>query len=388
MIKTLVAYTKEIDDPEFAIGDIQEQLNFDELLKNTVGIIYCVPDFIDTKVLKAITEILPFPTIGATTVAAAVNNSDSPLILAILVMTSDDVDFKLATTGDLTGNEDDIVNSLKEATQGMEGLPKLCLTFFPLQSVASGDWLVNTYSKYLPEVPLFGTMCVSMEDNFKRSLIVIDGEFYKERSGVILVYGPIEPKFFIGTISEDKYLKSKGIITKVSNKGATINTINDTPATQYLHEMGLSCDEAGQLIMPELFPLVIDFNDGTNPILRAMLSGQKGGDLVLAGEVAEGAILSVSSIDPTDVRLATEKTLKAVAKSGACDCILLHSCLARYYVAMELDPDLELNVIRQFIDEDTHFIISYSGGEICPVPGKNNVTKNRMHNYTFIACTF
>jgi hypothetical protein len=89
------------------------------------------------------------------------------------------------------------------------------------------------------------------------------------------------------------------------------------------------------------------------------------------------------------VRIATEKSLQALTESnvGAYDCVLLHSCAARYFVAMDLDPELELKAIKSSLNKTANFIISYSAGEIYPniMNGKVN---NRLHNYAFIICVF
>ncbi|MDR1166863.1 MAG: FIST C-terminal domain-containing protein [Deltaproteobacteria bacterium] len=388
MIKTMVAYTKEIDDIDFAVEEMLGQLDLDSLLAETVGIAYCFADFVETDVVRAVCEKLPFRVIGATTIATAVNESDSPMIFGLLVLTSDDVKFRVCVTEELReeGSEEIIRRAYEKASEGMEERPVLLLSYFPLLSPTSGDFLVNTFSAIAPGIPMFGTLCVTLGDNFVSSRVIVDGIFHKSVAAMILVYGDVKPRFYLGNLYEEKLMKDKAVVTGV--RGFALQTLNDTPARDVLTQMGLSTDSQGELLMPELFPLVVDFNDGTPPILRAMLKSFPDGTVNLAGEIPAGATLSVSSIDVREVQTVTERTLEAIEKEEHYDCALLHSCAARFYVAMEIDDELELKAIRKHLNDGASFIISYSAGEICPVKGRDNTFTNRMHNYAIIACVF
>jgi hypothetical protein len=58
---------------------------------------------------------------------------------------------------------------------------------------------------------------------------------------------------------------------------------------------------------------------------------------------------------------------------------------------MILDPEGETNAVHEAIDPlNIPYILSYSGGEICPMTDITDETntKNRFHNSTFIALLF
>jgi hypothetical protein len=390
MIKTMIAFTEEVDDPEYAAEDILRQLDFGSLLKETVGIVYCHNDFVDTGVLRAVLKNLPFTVVGTSTIASSVNASDNSLILALFVMTSDDVNFRTITIKKLDGTEKQLRDAAEVASADMGGRnPALVLVNFPLMSPYSADWLLRVFTDIFPSVPMFGTLAVTLQGGtYEKSFVFIDGEADTQSCTAILMYGDVRPKFFIGTISEEKFAKSRGIVTGVAN-GKILQTVNDTKAMEYMKNLGLSTTPEGGLLLPELFPLVIDYGDGTHPVLRAMVKDLEDGSIVLAGDVPVGADISLTSIDTEEVRTATEKTLQTVEdEKGGYDVVLLHSCLARYYVLMELDPDLELTLIREHLKDAAKYIISYSAGEICPVVGQDNTLTNRLHNYTLIACAF
>ena len=61
MIKTLIAWTAEVDDDKLAVEQIKSQLGLEGgLLRNTVGIVACHYEFVLSGILKAICEALPF----------------------------------------------------------------------------------------------------------------------------------------------------------------------------------------------------------------------------------------------------------------------------------------------------------------------------------------
>ncbi|MDR3233608.1 MAG: hypothetical protein LBT46_08110, partial [Planctomycetaceae bacterium] len=85
------AYTNEIDDPDVAAAEITEQLKDKKLLKNSVGIIACYFEFIETGVVEAICKTLPFDVIGCSVMGSAVNAAGSMEQLSLTILTGDDV---------------------------------------------------------------------------------------------------------------------------------------------------------------------------------------------------------------------------------------------------------------------------------------------------------
>lgn len=72
MIKVYTASTQEIDTVADAVAQVMAQLaSQGEWLAQGVGIITCYPEFIDSGVVAALSEALPFEVIGVTTRAVA-----------------------------------------------------------------------------------------------------------------------------------------------------------------------------------------------------------------------------------------------------------------------------------------------------------------------------
>ena len=71
MIKMQVARTSEIDELDMAIDEIKSQIDFSALKKNAGGIIFCHIDFVESGLVEALCETLPFNVIGMTSMAGA-----------------------------------------------------------------------------------------------------------------------------------------------------------------------------------------------------------------------------------------------------------------------------------------------------------------------------
>jgi len=95
MIRMLTAFTREIDDIDAAVAEILKPLDLQkQRLKNSVGILMFHPSFLETGVIKAVSEALPFDSIGCTTSYLAAPGAIADMMLTVTVLTSDDVAFK------------------------------------------------------------------------------------------------------------------------------------------------------------------------------------------------------------------------------------------------------------------------------------------------------
>jgi hypothetical protein len=85
------AYIEEIDDVEAAISEILAQLNLqNRLLKNSVGILHCYYEFLESGMVRGLCARLPFDVVGATTMSLSAMGDMS---LSVTVLTSGDIQF-------------------------------------------------------------------------------------------------------------------------------------------------------------------------------------------------------------------------------------------------------------------------------------------------------
>ena len=389
MLRCVSLYACEVDDPELALTQIQTQL-FEKikLMEHTVGIVMCHTEVVDSGALKHIAENLPFDVVGTTTTAQAVNGTIGEMGLALFVMTSDTVRFRVGMTESLETETEGPLRREIERVGDNSATPRLALVFPPLMLQSSGDNILETWCRILPGVPIFGTLAVDDTSDFSNCQVICRNETAKTRHAFVLCYGDINPRFFIATLPEENEMRHKGVITKA--KDNIVYEIDGRKAHDYLKDVGLAVD-AGSLSTIWLIPFQIkqrkrsDY-DGV-PVLRGMASITEEGAVIFRGKVDENASFSLMNMTAEDVVSATEAKLRTIKDIPDVNGILLFSCVIRHMLLMYKNPMQEIERASEAIREalgDPPFLMSYSGGEICPTSVKDGVHVNRFHNYSIV----
>ena len=161
MLKALTAYTDEIDDVEAAVSKILEQVREEDLLGNSVGLLTCNSDFIESGVVKALCSALPFEVVGSTTLGNSVPGTAGTMLLTLLVLTGDDVSFAVGLTEAFSSEDANLLHTAYQVARAkMERPHSLMLSFAPLLVNAGGDFYVNTFSAVSGGVLDFGMLSV------------------------------------------------------------------------------------------------------------------------------------------------------------------------------------------------------------------------------------
>lgn len=386
-MKCTTLYSYELDDKEAAWAEIKSQLDSSiQLLKNSVGVVMCHPEFKNTEVFKHICSKLPFETVGVTTASQAVPGSSGTLMLTIFVMTADDVIFRAGITDDLgTEVEKPTQNAYEIASKGIEEDCKLALVFPPLILKYPGDIYPNTWSKLLPRTPVFGTLAIDDTLEFKISETVFNGDFYETQMPFILCYGNINPRFMINTVDANNLMPYKAIITK--SEGAILHEINNMSALDYFVNIGLALknnDSNNFLFMP----LLVDFKkrddyDGV-PVMRVLAQFNKDGSAILRGNADANSVLNISKFTEKTVIENTSKQAAIFGERKDVNGIISFSCIIRR-MAMQADVNAEMSSYAEKIGSNFPYMFGYAGGEICPTSHSEEKTTNRFHNYTLVS---
>jgi hypothetical protein len=383
MIETIILQTAEADDPDTAVSDILAQLKKSPLRKNAVGLISCFADFITSGVLAALAEKLPFPIAGATTLAAAATGVQGGVLLIITVLTSDEVEFVAGSTGPISTEDPGPLKAAWDKAAGKHaGKPSLMLSFAPLLMNVSADFFAEAWSDITGNVPNFGTLAVDHNADYHESQTILNGEASKDRYVFVLCYGSIDPLFFIAGVAEEKAFREKGIVT--ASAGNQLKGVNGVSVAQYLSSLGLEKDENGAIKGINSFPFIQDYKDGTQPVIRVMFAITPDGSAVCGGKIPVGAELTVGFINAEGVLAFSEAALKKASSKAAGRSVLIFSCIGRYFT-LGFDQNAEMDKAAQVLG-DTHFHLSYSGTELCPVYGKDGTLTNRSHNDTMVIC--
>ncbi|GHV86023.1 hypothetical protein AGMMS50230_16310 [Spirochaetia bacterium] len=387
MIRTLSACTAEIDDVEAAVAEINGQLGTDKLLAHSIGMVSCFADFISSGVIAALAKALPFPIAGTTTIAGASSGGtkrQGELLLFLTVFTSDDTEFVAAVTDSITGEDDRPLRAAWEKTGGQRSdKPAMMLSFAPLILAVSGDFYTEAWTAITGNVPNFGTLSVDHNPDYHEAQTIFNGEAFKDRYVFVLFYGKIKPKFFMGGISEKEAVKEKGLVT--ASQGNLLQEVNGISVADYLVSLGLTKDDAGNITGINSYPFILDYNDGTSPVVRVMFAVTPDGSAVCGGKIPKGATLTVGYIDAKAV---LENTTAIIGRAKAAleenGSMLIFSCVGRFF-ALGYNTSEEIDKIRSILG-DTPFHLCYSGTELCPVDGENGSLVNRSHNDTIVIC--
>lgn len=387
MIKTLVAYTGEIDDVQQAVDEVLAQLELAQYQrKNSVGIIACHYEFVLSGVAKAVCEALPFDVMGTITSAQAVREESGTLLLTLMVLTSDEARFATKLSDSLAEEAGaKVARAYQEATVAEEEKPALVLAYAPFMVQNSGDEYVDVLTRVSGGVPCFGTLAVDDTADFSNCFLLSNGEAFTDRMGLILLYGDLNPKFFIATLSQSKILDKAALVTKSS--GHILMEVNDRPVVDFFEDLGLTKASETSYAMTSL-PFMLDYGDGTPPVSKVFIGLTPEKYAICAGAMPEGATLYIGVFDKQDVLVTTgEAAEKALADIADASGLLIYSCISRN-MSMGSDLLAELDLIRDKAGDKLPFMMAYSGGEICPTRVSDDKAINRFHNNAFVACVF
>jgi hypothetical protein len=385
MIRTLTAFTENIDDPAAAAAEIKTQLEKGEgLLKNSVGIIACHYEFVLSGTAKAICESLSFDVAGTISSVQAVNDDGGTLFLTLLVLTSDDVSFKTGITDSL---KSDPGKRIEESYRSLSGgiRPALVFAFAPFMIENSGDEYVDVLSRVSGGVPCFGTLAVDDTSDFRECYMVYNGDHYRDKMALILCYGDIHPKFYVASISEEKLLDKAALIT--SSEGHILKEVNGKPVVEYFEDLGLTKASETSYAMTSL-PFMLDYGDGTPMVSKVFIGLNEQKHAICAGVMPQGSTLYMGVFDKDDVLLTTGKLIRRALEEMSHSSVMIgYSCISR---SMSLGSDIfaEMDLIQKESAGKMTTLLAYSGGEICPTQINETAAINRFHNNTIILCVF
>ncbi len=391
MICSKTAYTFEIDDTRIAVEELLAQLAPLALAPGMAGIVACACDFVESGVVQALAEALPFELIGETTISQAVPGESGQLMLTLMVLYAEDCRFAGGVTAPISSDGDlnaGIESSYREAAARLGEPVKLIVAFPPLLNARAGDDYVGALSELAGRVPVFGSICADDQaDSYAGAQTLYAGQAYSDRMSFLLISGAVDPRFYIASISNESRLPYRGEIT--ASNGPVLMGVNGLRIVDYLETIGLA--EGGRIRSGiNSIPFLISFDDAGGkddgvPVARAMFMITPENYALCGGRMPEKAGITVGVCDKEDVLRTTREIIRLVGTAHPGRTVLMHSCLGRR-LALGADPLLEVSIAAREMAADTPFMLSYSSGEICPTSCADGVATNRFHNYTFVAC--
>jgi hypothetical protein len=386
----MTAYTEDIDEINEAVADILGQIDLTALKRNTVGFIVCYYDFIESGMVKALCEKLPFDVIGMTSMASGSNGGFGMYTLRLTVLTSDDVEFAAAMTPPLTREQyaETIARVYEEASAPRNPRsPSLIISCIPQMNTIAGADITKRLDEACGGVPIWGSVTSGVDMRYEECHAIYNGDAAHESLAMLLFYGNIHPEFVVTSIPERNIRETRGIVTE--SCGCVLKTVNNLPIIKYLEQYGI-------VLRPEnstTTPLLVYYNDA-EPVALGIYTINEDGSAIFGGEIPVGASVAIAEIDREGIietaRRSMEK-IRAIKETHA-DGILLLPCVTRY-IMLSPDQEEEMRLVSDFFAKEfgnitgdaPPFLLGYSGGEICPVKEGDGKYHNRFHNYTFSA---
>jgi hypothetical protein len=385
MPKTIIAQTNEVDEADIAMIDILAQLDLDNNLKsNSVGFLFGDVSQFDPELLPALANRMPFDIIGVNSpISTGPNHKDEYNLLTLMVFTSDDVSIACGLSDDFGTNGPDSIKDLYvRLAAKLDNTPKLILLFGSRQSTKFHPDRVIDRLDSVAKCPIFGCLGCDLDVIMEKGYLIHNGQMYMDRMAMVLIDGPIKPRFSLYMIPENKWLKRKAIITCC--EGNVIKEINGLPAIDYLTTLGLKVGSKSEFAYN--VPLIMENHSAgySEPVL--MLQQEGDDSVICTQDVEENSTLGLAGLDDTDV-IKSAGDLADELKWEHFDFCLIHSCQGRH-ISLGLDYLSEIDRIRTSLSNIIPYTFSYSGGEICPrIEGQKGST-NSFHSLSLACCRF
>ena len=382
MVDMYTARTSEIDEIEESVNEILDQIDLCALKKYSGGLLYCHRDFIESGVVEKLCEVLPFDVIGMTSMAGADEHGYGKYDLTLTVLTSDEVTFVGGMTDSI--NSDNYKTEIEQLYATLRNKsdddPALIFTFMPHMQNVAGCEVVAAMDAACGGLPMWGSLTNSDNFNYETVQTICNGKSLATGTAMLLVCGPIEPKFFVYSIPERNIANARVVVTK--SIGTTLYEVNDQPIMEYLTKIGLMITKENITTSP----VMVYYDNAEKPVALGFYTMFEDGSVLTGGEMPEGVSISVGSIDSQGIFETAEAGLSDILACKDRKVTLLLPCITRY-IMLSPDQDAELQLINdKLIADGKPFAMGYSGGEVCPILGSDGKLCNQFHNYTFCAC--
>lgn len=398
-MKSTVAITQEIDDLELAAkkltSQVREKLTFS---RNSVGIVYCDADVDVGKLGELLHAELGINIAGLTTTATVErNNGYNDMGILLSVLTADDVEFSVGSTGDLSKDSfpQAIKDAYKNARAKIQADPGLILTFAPYIADLTSENYVELLDEASGGVPVFGGVATDHYD-LQYQKTFFNGEAFTRGLVFILLSGNVKPVFAMNHHFGAK-VEKKGLITKSS--GNFVQMVGNQTFKEYVSSIMPVPDDELVVYHFQSTPFIIelpDFEQNEQPVVRALVTidHQNGAGSFLS-KMPEGSTIYLNEFQRNELSESCKEALSNTTKmmrenqDYKYSMVFISTCNARHLLMAD-DKSLESGIISEcFSGFPPEFNATgfYGFGEMCPTGKKPNGTAiNRFHNISFAVC--
>jgi hypothetical protein len=393
----LTAQTVEVDDVDKAVEGILGQLDIEKnLLRHTVGILFCHQAFVESGIVGALCARLPFETIGCTTQGIVMPRATGGIMLGLAVLTSDAAGFATGVSEPLlNGAKEKLFALYRRVSARLAASPSLILACQPLLDNLAGTAVVEALDGASGGVPLFGSVALDLTTKNNLPMTIHNGVCYRDRLALLLIAGDIDTRFFVEWFPRDRVMSTNALITKAERN--RIVEINNLPALDYIGRLGIVDGGHDALCV---MPLLITSPEGKHNTIACI--GVDGNTLICGDIIPLGGTMNFGEINNDDVLdsvsriahmvkhafFATAPEMSSPSSANALPngAGLIFSCISRSSALA--DPLAEMALMHQHMrDVAAPYCFAYSGGELSSWRSQSDNTQhNRFYQYAIIAC--
>jgi len=393
-MRSIVAYTEEIDDLDAATEELFAQVRDFELARNSLAILFAEEDTDYPALYALLSQRWDFPVMGCTAMAMlSGQNGYCRSGISVLILTADDCQFSVGVTDELdrTRYKEQIAHLYEELAAQHTSEVKLGLSYFGISVIEmelSGSNLLAALDAAAKGLPLYGG---AASDNLSFVGYHVFCNEREVRDGLVLalVSGNISPRFVYVNSVEHTASFSYEI---TSAKGNTVYRLGENTFVEALKKEHMRVDQEDMMSAYILSPFVVTLDQGNGDRVEATrilaTLDLKTGAGTFQGVMQEGATLSIGVLSREDVCQSVEtafiRMLRELSqRSGEYTTLLCTSCGARYLALMN-NPSAEAEAYMNRLPKNLPLQGLYAYGECCPVRGaKTGKNYNMFHNFTF-----
>ncbi|MDR3200113.1 MAG: FIST C-terminal domain-containing protein [Spirochaetales bacterium] len=371
------------DDTVKAVESILKQLDLKHnLLKNSVGLLFCYVDFLTSGMVKELSSRLPFEVVGCTSLGFSVPGAAEEIMFILMVLTSDDVEFSTGISEPLAQNAEERIAELYRRTAGERtAKPALVFTFPPLIHNLSGNTVVDVLDRVSGGSPIIGGVAEDAGVAIRSPQTIYNGSAYPDRLPLLLIFGDVKVRFLLDFLPGEMIFNQQAVITKA--EGNRLISLDNMPAAAFMEKIGLI--RKGMIDVLYAFPISVDYHDGLEPRVFTIYNVNDDGSLTSGSSIPPGGTLRIGSVTSDLVMESAVHITELIKKGAAREGVLIFSCFSRS-LACE-DPNAELKLVNKQLESfPAPYIFLYVSGEICPVYTEQKDLINRFHQYTIVVC--
>ena len=395
-MKSIQAFTREVDEIGIAIQELSAGIDKTQLMKNSCGIVFCgfEPDM--DALISGLSETFDFPFFGCTGIGVLSTAGYSQSSISLLVLTADDVEFAVGMTEDIDSMDDIhyFAKTYRSCKAELTQDDKLIFTYVPWLNNIMFDEIVSTLDNESGHVPVYGGVA-SDGWTFDHTYVFTDKGASMSRGVMMVMAGNIDPIF---TIEHSTTLTTNlhKIVTKA--EGTVVYELDGKPVTDFIREMGLITDKTSVILdylgTPFLATQKTADGDEIDTLRCLGVIDHENHSCGYIGKIEEGSELNMVLISKEDiersVKAAFDKILEQIQTSSGYkySTIICSSCAARYCL-MVADKNAEGRAYEGRLPENVNVQGVYIYGEFCPAHGKHHgKLYNVLSNETFTILAF